>query len=112
VPSGYRLVMAHRCAYKGRPFTHLTFRNGKSVLSLLITKRGEDEWVSDSLAQWADKPAGLTFYEASVQKYQVAAFETPGHLVYVVSDLSPNKNLEVLADLAPSVSAVLRKSES
>jgi hypothetical protein len=111
VPEGYRLVMAHHCSYKGRPFTHLTFRDGKKVLSLVIAKRGADEWIGADQVRAALTQAGLTFYESSVQKYRIAAFETPGHLVYVVSDLSPEKNLQVLADLAPSVRAALHKRE-
>ena len=99
VPEGYRLVMAHVCQYKGRPFTHLTFRDGKQVLSLVIARRGVGESIGDQVR------------ESSVQRYQIAAFETPGHLVYVVSDLTPEKNMRVLADLAPTVRAVLRKSE-
>lgn len=111
VPEGYRLVMAHVCQYKGRPFTHLTFRNGKSVLSLVIAKRGTGEWLNDEQLRESDTESGLKLYESSVQRYQIAAFETPGHLVYVVSDLSPEKNLQVLANLAPTVRAAVRKGE-
>ena len=111
VPEGYRLVMAHVCQYKGRPFTHLTFRNGKAVLSLVIARRGEWESIGTGQVRAALWQDGLDFYESSVQRYQVAAFETPGHLVYVVSDLTAEKNLQVLAELAPSVRAVLHKRE-
>jgi hypothetical protein len=111
VPEGYRLAMAHQCTYKGRPFTHLIFRDGKAVLSLVIAKRGQWESIgSDQVraALWQD---GIGLYQASVQRYRIAAFETPGHLVYVVSGLSPERNLQVLADLEPSVRAVLHKRE-
>jgi hypothetical protein len=103
--------MAHVCQYKGRPFTHLTFRNGKAVLSLVIAKRGEWESIGAGQVRTALWQDGLNFYESSVQRYQIAAFETPGHLVYVVSDLTAEKNLQVLAELAPSVRAVLHKRE-
>ena len=105
VPEGYRLVMAHVCQYKGRPFTHLTFRNGKSVLSLVIAKRGVGESLGTEQVRAAQTASGLTLYESAVQRYQIAAFETPGHIVYIVSDLAPQQNMQVLADLAPSVRA-------
>jgi hypothetical protein len=112
VPEGYRLVMAHVCQYKGRPFTHLTFRNGKSVLSLMITKRGVGESLGAEQLRATRTASGLDLYVSAVQKYQIAAFETPGHIVYVVSDLAPQQNLQVLADLAPTVRAAIRKGES
>lgn len=111
VPDGYRLVMAHLCDYQGRPFTHLTFRKGDSVLSLVIARRGVGESLGAAQLRAAQTASGLTLYQAAVQRYQIAAFETPGHIVYVVSDLAAPQNLQVLADLGPSVRAVVRKSE-
>ena len=51
-------------------------------------------------------------YQEKAQRFQIAAFETPKHLVYVVSDLPASENLAVLRSMAEPVRAVLRVAET
>lgn len=64
-----------------------------SLISLLITDRGlgEDFANADSIAS------------GELQRFQIAGFETAKHLVFVVSDLLHERNMEVANGLAPAV---------
>lgn len=97
MPGDLRIVMAHHCSYHGRPFVHVILRNRESLMSLVIAERGVGEM--------------LDWNHADAQRFQIAAFETPGHLVYVISDLPSQQNQAVMTALSPWVRAVLRKSE-
>ncbi len=109
VPREYRLFMAHECFYHGRKFVHLTFRDDSRTLSLVIT--GKD-W-GDSLTKADLAPAlaqsGIPIYRTGVQRFQIAAFETSGHLVYVISDLQQQQNMDVMLALAPGVKEFLER---
>ena len=56
--------------------------------------------------------SGIPIYRAGVQNFQIAAFETSGHLVYFISDLPEQKNMDIMAALAPGVREFLRRLES
>jgi hypothetical protein len=55
--------------------------------------------------------SGIPMYQAGVQRFQISAFETRDRLVYFISDLSKEKNTEMMLALAPQVKAFLRKQE-
>jgi hypothetical protein len=112
VPQEYRLFMAHECEYHGRRFVHLTFRDESRVLSVVIARKdgGESFAKADLLPALAQ--SGIPIYRAGVQSFQIAAFETSGHLVYFISDLPEQKNMDIMAALAPDVREFLRRLES
>jgi hypothetical protein len=55
--------------------------------------------------------SGIPMYQAGVQRFQISAFETKEYLVYFISDLSKEKNTEMMLALAPQVKAFLNKQE-
>ncbi|HYL78072.1 MAG TPA: zf-HC2 domain-containing protein [Bryobacteraceae bacterium] len=112
VPSEYRLILAHRCQYHNRRFVHLTMTNGSRLLSLVIAKKagGESFQAQDLLPALSD--SGLSIYRAGVQRFQMAAFESRDHLVYVISDLPQEKNTELMRAMAPALSSYLSELES
>jgi hypothetical protein len=110
-PEEYRVVMAHRCSYHGRKFTHLALQGDSELLSLVITRKGQGEsFGRDQLAP-ALSESGIPIYEGGVQRFAIAGFESHDHLVYLVSDLDEQQNLNLLASLAPPVHAFLGKLE-
>jgi hypothetical protein len=101
VPEEYRIILAHQCGYQGRRFVHLTLSNGSNLLSLVITRKQAGETLQGLAA--SRQPSGVTIYQATARNYDVAGFETGQFLAYVVSDLGAKRNLEIAANLAPSV---------
>jgi hypothetical protein len=106
VPSGFRVVLAHRCSYKGRNYVHLIARGGDRLISLVITKRGESEAFERDLRAVASG-SDLSVYSSDARPYNIAGFATTGFLVYLVSDLGEKPNLATLEALAPAVRRVL-----
>ena len=109
VPADLPLVLAHECRYHGRNFVHLTFQNGRTLLSLVIAKKQDGESLDGANLPRALSQAGIPMYTASARGFEVAAFESRGFLVYTVSDLSQTNNLGVLAALAPSLQNFLNQ---
>lgn len=108
VPSDMPLAVAHECTYRKRKFVHVTFRNDRHLLSVIVTRRADGESLSID-ARAALSEAGISMYAGRVDRYQTAAFESDGFLVYTVSDLSRSENLRVLASLAPALRIALRQ---
>ncbi len=109
LPADLPLVLAHECRYHGRDFVHLTFQNGRSLLSLVIAKKQDGESLENANLLPALSESGIPMYAAGASGFQVAAFESRGFLVYTVSDLSQTDNLGVLAALAPSLQKFLNQ---
>ena len=106
VPDGVHVVMAHRCSYEGREYTHVIARGEGHLMSLLITKReGGDIFEKDlkAVASELDTP----IYAAGTPKYSIDAFATSGDLVFLVSDLDATQNLAALKAMTPQVRAAL-----
>jgi anti-sigma factor (TIGR02949 family) len=102
IPQRYRLEQAHRCTVRGRHYMHMIFRNESALISLIATVRRPGE----SLAQMAE-PEGAALRIASVDQYQIAAFNAGAFLAYVISDLPKGDNLEMASVLAPPVAGYL-----
>jgi hypothetical protein len=109
VPEQYRLTLAHRCSYHGRHFVHLSFMNDSHLVSLLVTKRGDGESFEAEKLLPALVQSGIPMYQANVQRFAISGFETRDYLVYMVSDLAPEENLQILTAMAPSVHAMLER---
>jgi len=109
VPADLQIVMAHRCKYHGREFVHLALRSDAKLLSMVISlKRDGESFTKENLAPvLAD--SGIPVYRAGVQRFEIAGFESRNHLVFVVSDLPQQKNIEIMTALAPVVTNLLNK---
>jgi hypothetical protein len=79
---------------------------------VVITRKdwGESFTKADLLPALAQ--SGIPIYRAGVQSFQIAAFETSEHLVYFISDLPQQKNMDIMLALAPDVREFLRRLES
>ena len=95
VPPEFALILAHECREQGRSFVHLTFGDGRHLLSVLITRREGGESLGHGTRQ------------AARDHFQLAAFESGDFFVYTVSDLPARANADILAALAPSLRAFL-----
>ncbi len=112
VPSGFKAMLAHHCGYQGRQYTHITMQSDSNLMSLVIARKGEGESMSTSGMLSVLSESGIPMYTAGVQRFRVAAFETREHLVYVVSDLSAEKNSQLLLAMAVGLKSFLDKQES
>lgn len=111
-PGGYRLMMAHQCKYQGRGFVHLALAKGGHMLSMVIAVKAEGESLATENLVPALSEAGIPIYRSGVQRFQIAAFESRDHLVYVISDLPQQKNMEMSVAIAPGVKEFLSRLES
>jgi len=107
IPSGMNVVMAHKCKYKGREYVHLIARDGRHLVSLVIANRGEGEAFESDLK--AVVMGSEPLYSASVRQFAIAGFETPRHLVYLISDLDREQNLNMMRAMTTPVRQALRE---
>jgi hypothetical protein len=112
VKAPYRLVLAHQCRYHGRRFVHLVLKDRSSLMSVVIAQKRDGESFRTETLRPALVRAGLPVYESSVQQFRIAGFETPSHLVYLISDQPSRGNTETLVSLAPGIATVLARAES
>jgi len=108
-PGGYRLMMAHECRYHSRQFIHLSLMSGSKQLSLVISKKGAGESFRTAELLPVLSESGIPLYASGVQRFQMAAFESGGYLIYVVSELSRQQNLELMRAMAPELNALFGK---
>jgi anti-sigma factor RsiW len=106
VPGGFRVVMAHRCEYKNRPYIHVVARQDGDLISLLITRRADGEAFGEYLRAVANE-GGTPVYSSGVSRFSIAGFETPEHLIYLVSDLSQDANAAVFERMTGSLRTVV-----
>ena len=95
VPAGFALLLAHECQDQGRGFAHLTFGDGRHLVSLVITRRENGESL------------GAEVRRAARDRFQLAGFETDQFFVYTVSDFDAQSNADILAAFAPGIRAFL-----
>ncbi len=110
-PAGYEVVIAHKCHVDKREFVHMILKNDEKVFSLVITKKNGEAF-PESAALDVFQAAGTLVYEARLQDYEVAGFETRDYLGFVVSNLTQTDNLEIASTLAPVVRDFLARMES
>lgn len=110
MPAGIRLVMAHRCKHRGRPFVHLTFKGATHLLSLVLTDKREGESFDTEGLLPSEVRSGIRLFHGQTFHYQIASFETTRHLVYMVSDLSARQNSSIMLAVAPELHAFLQDS--
>lgn len=112
IPAGYRVEMAHQCRYHGRRFVHVTLRKGFTLVSIVISRKGEGESFEKGQLIPILTESGISIYETPAQRFDVSGFETRDYLVYVVSNLRQQDNLKMMLALAPSVSSFLQSVQS
>jgi hypothetical protein len=91
--SGLRIVMAHECSFQGRPYVHVILRGGGHLASVLLTKRGSGEGFANDQMN-----------SSTAQGFNIAAFQTPAWLVYMISNLDPSTNESMLEVMSPGLS--------
>lgn len=111
VPPDFRLMIAHQCSYLGRKFVHLALKSDSKVLSVVVASKRDGESFRIQEVAPALHHAGLTIYQESVQRFEIAAMESRDHLVYVISDLPGDENNRIMLSLAPGLRDLLQEME-
>lgn len=109
LPGNFRLMIAHECGYHGRKFTHLTLKSEAQLVSLVIARKADGESFQTEGLLPALTQSGIPFYRAGVQRFEIASFESADHLVYVVSDMGRQDNMNLMLAVAPQVKDLLSK---
>ncbi|MFN7993939.1 MAG: zf-HC2 domain-containing protein [Bryobacteraceae bacterium] len=99
LPADFQMVQGHRCRAGKRLYVHFIVSSGSKLLSLVLTRKEPGESLAGGI------------HQQGVDRYQVVGFEHLDYLVYVISDLDPQRNLQVAANLAPSVREYLGKRQ-
>jgi hypothetical protein len=111
IPEQFRLETAHQCRYHDRKFVHIVLKDDSKLISLVVARKQpgesfETEGLMPALAQ-----SGLSMYRSGVQYFKIASFESRDHLIYLISDLPDDQNMNHLLAMAPAVKEVLAKIE-
>jgi hypothetical protein len=91
------IAAAHACLWQGRLFAHIILRQNGETVSLLVT-----DFKGVAPAPNA-KEASAQMRSRSLNNHQVSCFETPRHVVLVVSALPEEQNLALARHLAPAL---------
>jgi hypothetical protein len=83
----------HSCVFENRRFGHVVFLLDRHLVSLLMTR--------DDSTSGASPDAALPLF-SRVNGLSIATYDTPGHVVYIVSDLQGPEFREVAESLAES----------
>jgi hypothetical protein len=103
VGSAISVVSAHRCSVSGRAYVHIILRRGQTMLSVILTRRGEGEEFPGELVARAFHGSGVPLHEGNRDGYSVSGFESGGWLGYVVSDMPASRNRDLANRIAPVV---------
>jgi hypothetical protein len=99
----YDAVSAHRCNVEGRAYIHIVLRRGQTPVSVILTRRGDQEVFPRVLAGRVVHAAGIPLHEGSRDGYSVAAFDSGAWLGFVVSALPGEQNGELAFRVAPVI---------
>ena len=116
MPSNYGIAAAHRCMHEGRLFIHVSLEAGDSRVSFVVTEK-QGETFSSTRRAGALDVEGVPIYSSSIRNHQVAGFETPRHLVFLVTGgLSRDLNLKLASSIAklhaPSARSTLKEIDN
>jgi anti-sigma factor (TIGR02949 family) len=107
VSDGYRIILAHRCSFQGRNYIHMVLKGTSALVSLVITKKNSGESLANVQLAPVLQAVGVPLYRGGAEPFQVAGFETPAYLAFLISDLAEENNIQLAATLAPGVHAFL-----
>jgi hypothetical protein len=99
----YALVSAHRCNVSGRSYLDIILRRNQTMVSVILTPRGDQEMFPKVLSARVVEAAGIPIHEGSRDGYSVAAFESGAWLGYIISALPGPQNNELAARAAPVI---------
>jgi hypothetical protein len=111
IPKEFAMVMAHECSFRSRKFVHLTFQSGVKLASLVIARKEDGESLRASGLPRVLIESGIPMYAAGVEQYRIAAFESRDHLIYTVSEMPQDRNVQWMAALMPSLQQFLKQME-
>jgi hypothetical protein len=111
VPSKYTMMQAHQCSYHKRKFVHLSLAGDGNLMSIVIAHKQDGESFQTEGLMPSLVQSGIPLYQAGAQKFAINAFESRDHLVFFVSDLSKQRNAEMMLALAPSMREFLKTLE-
>ncbi|MCC6293260.1 MAG: hypothetical protein IT164_11470 [Bryobacterales bacterium] len=109
VPAGFQLMITHECGYQGRKFVHLALKRRSQLLSVVLAVKQDGESFKTEELIPALTEAGIPFYRSGAQQFQIAAFESDRHLIYIVSDVSQAENMRTMTAMAPELRTYLNK---
>jgi len=98
LPSNFRIIQGHRCEAGGRQFTHFIVAGRDKIASVILTTRLPGESLAGGI------------HQTGADRFQVVGFQTGRYLIYVISDLDAQQNLQVASGLAPSLRAFLAQT--
>ncbi len=107
VPRNYQVLDAHQCHAQGRDFVHLVLNHGDRFISVVVTNQKPGESFSTESLVPALAQAGISFYQHGTGNFQIAAFESSQHLVYVISDLPQEQNQQLMIAMAGDLKRAL-----
>ncbi len=105
---GASVVADRQCTAAGRDFSLVVLRQNGTLVSVALTRRGEQEIFPRALAGRVVDVAGLSLHEETYQGYAAAAFETGPWLAYVISALPDGQNDDLARRLAPAIQRYTR----
>jgi hypothetical protein len=100
---GDAVVSAHRCTVGGRAYVHVIVRRGQSMISVIMTRRKDDEFYPRTFSTAFLRRSSIPIRDAELEGYSVSGFTAGGYLGYVVSALPPAQNRELAAHIAPVI---------
>ena len=109
VPAGFQLMITHECGFHDRKFIHLALKRGPELLSVVLAVKQDGESFKTEELIPALTEAGIPFYQSGVQRFQIAAFESQRHLIYVISDLPQAQNMQTMTAMGPELKDYLDK---
>jgi anti-sigma factor RsiW len=104
LPAGAQLIDAHSCAVQGQRFAHIVLKYHDQVVSIVIAR-------SEANAKAPVAMPGDIAAAFNADSYQVAAFQTASHAVFVVSSLNEADNKTIARSVAPFLEKQLRRAE-
>jgi len=104
LPAGAQLIDAHSCAFEGRRFAHAVIKYHDQIVSIVIARNDGNSKAPKAI------PGDIAASFKS-DSYQVAAFQTAGHAVFVVSSLNETDNMTIARSVSPLLEKQLRSTE-
>jgi hypothetical protein len=104
LPSGAQLLDAHSCAFAGQRFAHLVLKYHDQVVSIVIARNYAG-------AKAPTAGPGDTTAAFTSDSYQVAAFQTASHAVFVISSLNEADNMTIARSVSPLLDKQIRSAE-
>lgn len=107
----FQVLETHICSVPGSPrkYVHFIARGRQTILSVILTRRDGESLPAGRLLV-AGSSGGVDLYNAQLEGFTVAGFETNEYFGFVVSDLGQNEVLDIATALGPTLRNALEKS--